>query len=185
MYRPLRELGNDNICPGIGRIPPNRITLLMTNSPFVESYMVGLNHEMGRELLWREYPTDQRGSYFRTFWEKNGFAVPNTTQTAEQQAEAEKDIPRLHTWGKRTQLGAHPNPPPASGIKPPEKVVLTIRSDLFKRYPNTVVFAQRAKWLDQAEKRARWTRRWKEIPVRPTIPRLSRRPCSGPIFRPT
>ena len=152
MYRPLRELGNDNICPGIGRIPPNKITLLLTNSPFVESYMVGLNHEMGRELLWREYPTDQRGSYFRTFWEKNGFAVPNTTQTAEQQAEAEKDIPRLHTWGKRTQLGAHPNPPPASGIKPPDKVVLTIRSDLFKRYPNTVVFAQRAKWLNQAEK---------------------------------
>ena len=152
MYRPLRELGNDNICPGIGRIPPNKITLLLTNSPFVESYMVGLNHEMGRELLWREYPTDQRGSYFRTFWEKNGFAVPNTTQTAEQQAEAEKDIPRLHTWGKRTQLGAHPNPPPASGMKPPEKVVLTIRSDLFKRYPNTVVFAQRAKWLNQAEK---------------------------------
>ncbi|MEZ0539920.1 hypothetical protein [Fibrella arboris] len=150
MYRPLRELGNDNVCPGIGRLPPNKITLLLTNSPFVESYMVGLNHEMGRELLWREYPTDQRGSYFRTFWEKNGFTVPNPTLTAEQRAEAEKDIPKLHTWGKRTQLGAHPNPPPASGIKPPEKVVLTIRSDLFKRYPNTVVFAQRAKWLNQA-----------------------------------
>lgn len=152
MYRPLRELGNDNICPGIGRIPPNKITLLLTNSPFVESYMVGLNHEMGRELLWREYPTDQRGSYFRTFWEKNGFAVPNPNQTAEQRAEAEKDIPRLHTWSKRTQLGAHPNPAPVSGMKPPEKVVLTIRSDLFKRYPNTVVFAQRAKWLNLAAK---------------------------------
>lgn len=152
MYRPLRELGNDNICPGIGQIPPNRITLLMTNSAFVESYMVGLNHEMGRELLWREYPTDQRGSYFRTFWEKSGFAVPDSTQTDEQRAESEKDIPRLHTWGKRTQLGAHPNPPPVSGSKPPEKVVLTIRSDLFKRYPNTVVFAQRAKWLNQAAK---------------------------------
>lgn len=149
MYRPLRDLGNDNICPGIGRIPTNKITLLLTNSPFVESYMVGLNHEMGRELLWREYPTDQRGSYFRTFWEKNGFAMPDPNATAEQRAEAEKDIPRLHTWGKRTQLGAHPNPTPASGVKPPEKVVLTIRSDLFKRYPNTVVFAQRAKWLGQ------------------------------------
>ena len=31
--------------------------------------MVGLNHEMARELLWREYPTDQRGSYFRQFWD--------------------------------------------------------------------------------------------------------------------
>ena len=31
--------------------------------------MVGLNHEFARELLWREYPTDQRGSYFRQFWD--------------------------------------------------------------------------------------------------------------------
>ena len=31
--------------------------------------MVGLNHEMARELLWREYPTDQRGTYFRQFWD--------------------------------------------------------------------------------------------------------------------
>ena len=23
---------------------------------------------MGRELLWREYPTDQRGTYFDSFW---------------------------------------------------------------------------------------------------------------------
>ena len=26
--------------------------------------MVGLNHEFARELLWREYPTDQRGQLF-------------------------------------------------------------------------------------------------------------------------
>ena len=31
--------------------------------------MVGLNHEFARKLLWREYPTDQRGSYFRQFWD--------------------------------------------------------------------------------------------------------------------
>ena len=35
--------------------------------------MVGLNHEFARELLWREYPTDQRGSYFRQFWDVRGF----------------------------------------------------------------------------------------------------------------
>ena len=30
--------------------------------------MVGLNFEMGRELLWRGFPTDQRGTYFDSFW---------------------------------------------------------------------------------------------------------------------
>ena len=32
-----------------------------TDNSFVEAFLVGLNHEMGRELLWRGYPTDQRG----------------------------------------------------------------------------------------------------------------------------
>ena len=38
--------------------------------------MVGLNHEFARELLWREYPTDQRGSYFRQFWDVSGYQPP-------------------------------------------------------------------------------------------------------------
>ena len=184
MYRPLRELGNDNICPGIGRIPTNKITLLLTNSSFVESYMVGLNHEMGRELLWREYPTDQRGSYFRTFWEKNGFAVPPPGQTAEQRAEAEKDIPRLHTWGKHTQLGSHPNPAPASGMKPPEKVVLTVRSDLFKRYPNTVVFAQRAEWENQATQTRKLDTKLEENPDMAYNNEILKTPLFGAEFIP-
>ena len=37
--------------------------------------MAGLNHEMARELLWRGYPTDQRGTVFRRFWDRAG-AVP-------------------------------------------------------------------------------------------------------------
>ena len=59
--------------PNINLIAPNSITLLETNQKFIESYMVGLNHEMARELLWREYPTDQRGSYFRQFWDVSGY----------------------------------------------------------------------------------------------------------------
>jgi uncharacterized protein YukE len=27
------------------------------------------DHELGRELLWREYPSDSRSSYFRQFWD--------------------------------------------------------------------------------------------------------------------
>ncbi len=36
---------------------------------FSESNMVGLNHEMARELLWSEFPTDQRSTSFRQFWD--------------------------------------------------------------------------------------------------------------------
>ena len=50
-------------------MPPNSVTLVQPNSRFIEAFMIGLNHEMGRELLWREYPTDRRGSYFRVLLE--------------------------------------------------------------------------------------------------------------------
>jgi hypothetical protein len=54
--------------PGISTFPPNSATLLETNSPFVEAMLVGLNQEFNRELLWREFPTDQRGTAFARFW---------------------------------------------------------------------------------------------------------------------
>ena len=69
MFRPLADMSPDLFCPNVNLVPPNSITLLETNPRFIESYLVGLNHEMARELLWREYPTDQRGSVFRQFWD--------------------------------------------------------------------------------------------------------------------
>ena len=59
--------------------------------------MVGLNHEMARELLWREYPTDQRGSYFRQFWDVSGY-LPEAGENLATLAERLKDIPEIHTW---------------------------------------------------------------------------------------
>ena len=36
--------------------------------------MVGLNHELSRELLWREFPADLQGTYFQRFWNTRGSA---------------------------------------------------------------------------------------------------------------
>jgi len=41
--------------------------------------MVGLNHEFAPEFLWREYPTDQRGSYYRQLWDVSSYL--DTTET--------------------------------------------------------------------------------------------------------
>lgn len=73
MYEPLRDISQDLLVPGIETVPDNTLGLLKTNGRFVESYMVGCNHEFAAELLWREYPTDQRGSYFRQFWDVSGY----------------------------------------------------------------------------------------------------------------
>ena len=73
MYKPLAEHSAELFLPNVNLIEQNSISILETNQKFIEAYMLGLNHEFARELLWREYPTDQRGSYFRQFWDVNGF----------------------------------------------------------------------------------------------------------------
>jgi hypothetical protein len=144
MYEPLRDISTELFVPNLNLIPSNTLSLMVTNMPFIESYMVGLNHEFSRELLWREYPTDQRGSYFRQFWDVKG--VPNTANLPQKDFEEKlKDIPEIHLWGSKSNLGDH-NHREAGGDK--EQLVLVIRGDLLKRYPNTIIYAMRAKWDD-------------------------------------
>jgi hypothetical protein len=142
MYAYLRDINKELLIPNLQLIPPNTISLLETNPRFIESYMVGLNHEMGRELLWREFPTDLRGSYFRQFWEVKGISNPDTPADAEQL----KDITKIHSWQSTNILGSHKPPPaPTADVQPgEEQVVLVIRGELLKRYPNTVIYAQKA-----------------------------------------
>jgi hypothetical protein len=117
--------------------------LLETNQRFIESYMVGLNHEFARELLWREYPTDQRGTPFRQFWDVRGFF---NAENLDDEALKEKlrDIPPLHKWSKASKLGEHDNR--EEGGANEEELVLVIRGELLKRYPTAVIYAHRACW---------------------------------------
>ena len=82
MYEKLRDVSSELLLPNLKLIPPNSITLLETNPPFIEAYLTGINFEFGKELLWREYPTDQRGSYFRQFWDTRGIIAPPSDVSA-------------------------------------------------------------------------------------------------------
>lgn len=144
-YWPLKEISSELFVPNLHLIPVNSITLLETNQKFIESYMVGLNHEFSRELLWREYPTDQRGSYFRQFWDPRGFlSQARTEQQKEQLRERLRDIPELHRWSLSEELGDHDHRE-AQGDKE-EEIVLVIRGELLKKYPTAVIYAHRADW---------------------------------------
>jgi hypothetical protein len=140
MYAPLRDLSSELLLPNIGRIEPDSITLLETNRAFIEAYMAGLNHEMARELLWREYPTDQRGSPFRQFWDVRSY-LAGADEAADPEALRERlrDIPPLDRWVPSADLGTQ-------GGDTTERLVLTIRGELLKRYPNAVIHAHRACW---------------------------------------
>lgn len=143
MYKPLVGISSELFLPNIQLIEQNTISLLETNQKFIESYMVGLNHELARELLWREFPTDQRGSYFRQFWDVSAYLDPSDPK-AEQRREELFDIEEIHKWPKNSDLGK--NDPKDASAPPKEEVVLVIRGELLKRYPNAVIYAHRADW---------------------------------------
>jgi len=149
MYRPLAQLDNEWLLPGFDKIPPNSATLLKTNQRMIEAYMVGVNHEMARELLWREYPTTQRATYFRQFWDTAGYVAPPGGGLTPEQL---KDIVPIHTWPPPSDLKEHsPRPPMPGGDS--DYLVLFIRGDLLRRYPNTEVYAVKAKWGGPADGR--------------------------------
>ena len=123
VYEYLARLAPDRFLPGVGDIPPDAITLLETNPRFVESLLVGLNSEMNRELLWRSFPTDQRGTPFRKFWAWT---------------DGGEDIPPIHLWPPTNTLGASARGGPGG------QIALLVRGRLLRRYPNTSIFAWRS-----------------------------------------
>jgi hypothetical protein len=141
MYLPLSKLSTELFLPNLQLIPENSISLLEPNQKFIEAYMAGVNHEMSRELLWREYPTDQRGSIFRQFWDVSG-CYPGVPPPADVR-ERMRDIPPLHQWTPESELGTH-NQRMLLGDK--AQLVLVIRGELLKRYPTAVIYARRAEW---------------------------------------
>ncbi|WP_283138992.1 hypothetical protein [Rhizohabitans arisaemae] len=143
MYRPLLDLSAEFFLPNINLVPQNSITLVETNQRFIESYLVGLNHEMARELLWREYPTDQRGTPFRQFWDVST-VLPRPGEHPALRRERLRDIPPLDRWEPDSALGDHDHR--EAGGAPEDELVLVIRGELLKRYPTAVIYAHRAAW---------------------------------------
>src|SRR5262249_42163920 len=92
-----------------------------------------------------EFPTDQRGSTFRQFWEPVG--VNTRALQADAWADSVRDIKKIHEWPAASQLGDHGRIP--NDHRP--RVVLVIRGELLRRYPNTIIYAQRATWGTGAE----------------------------------
>ncbi len=123
MVRALTELGQQWLLPGLDGVPANTAVALRTNGAFVESFLVGLNHEFGRELLWREFPTPLTATFFARFWD------------AAVAPDAPPDIAALDTWADRA-LGA------PTVVE--DRFVLLLRSELMRRFPDALVSAVRA-----------------------------------------
>jgi hypothetical protein len=116
----LTTLSQQWLLPGLGQVPVNTVSLLAINRRFVEAFMIGLNHEMGCRLIFDEYPTELGATFFSSFWN-----------------EGAEDIAPINDWAT---LGANAAPGTPGG----DPLVLVIRGDLVRRYPNMQVSAIQA-----------------------------------------
>jgi hypothetical protein len=115
------------LLPGLDGIPDNTIFFLRENRRFIEALLVGANHELGRELAWREVAFDRHGTIFRHFW-GGGPAIRD-----------------LRTWvvpegpdGAMTLARLGDNAPaPASSA---ERLVVGIKGDIIRLVPNPSAF---------------------------------------------
>ncbi len=115
--RPMSlSLTPQQLLPGVDQVPEETAALLVTNPRFVEAYMVGLNDEIHRELAWRQYPVDPTATFFANFW--------STTP----------DISPIASWPATNPLGANADTHNA-------QVVLLVRGEVLRRYPNTIISA--------------------------------------------
>jgi hypothetical protein len=140
MWAPLRDRSQEWIVPGLSQVATDTLGLLVPNQRFIEAYMVGLNHEMARELLWNEYPSDQRATAFRQFWDTAPYVKTAGESTANPDPDTLpdgfRDIKPIHKW-KTTQLGKNTD----RRRDPATTVVLLLRAELVHRFPNVVVYA--------------------------------------------
>lgn len=128
-YLQLAAISHDWLLPGLDELPPDTTTLVEANLEFIAAFLVGMNHELARELLWREYPTDQRGTYARQFW----------THLAGRDPDARFDLKQeLHRAAASTLRGLTR---PPGGVVPTDPLVLVVKGDLVHRYPGLIITA--------------------------------------------
>ena len=133
MYARLAALNPEYLVPGIGSVPNDTVALLEVNSQFIEAFLAGLNNEMGREFLWREFPARLVDTWFQQFWNS---------------VDGSADITAIRLWTGTSRLGHHrPAGTPAASL------VLLITGTLVRRYPDTKVSAVEAKWTRNGQRR--------------------------------
>jgi hypothetical protein len=131
VYREVLRLDPQLILPAPQALPQNAVTSVGTNPWFIAAVMAGANHELCRELLWRGFPTDQRATCLRDFWDRSGRQpAPGTVP--------KHDIDPMTDWNRATPLATH------AGAGTAQTVVL-LRGELLRRFPRTTVYLARAR----------------------------------------
>ena len=111
----LIRIAPDLLLPGLDEIALDRVFAVVSNPAFVQALLAGANYEMMRELRWRGFPTDERGTSFHRFWRADADEIPDLSTV------------RAGALGSAVTGGAD--------------VVVVVRSSLLARFPGTQIFS--------------------------------------------
>jgi hypothetical protein len=138
-YRDLAEYDKNAFMPGVDDLPQDLIMLVQVNQYFIDAVMAGANFEMNRELLWRGFPTDLRGTPFQRFWGRKQYLFPLIEVLL-------NDMEPMHQWRKEP-LGKRTD----ENMVDPNRIALLVRGQLLRRYPNTAVYAWKKRTTPAAD----------------------------------
>lgn len=127
----LRDRAKEWILPGFGTLEKHSVVAMQTNPTFIDAYLVGLNTQLQNELHWRNLPIDRRATPLLMFWGHVNFAT----------GRREAEIQPLDSWDLGTDLGDLDHQVLQPGDTTGKRdLVLVFRTDLFRRYPRTLVY---------------------------------------------
>ena len=131
----------DWLLPGAAKIKPDSIVPLQTNQSFVDAFMVGINTQFLAEMRWRNLPAPRVSTPLRMFWgymdHSAGKREADIRPIADWPSKAPVDLAAddigdaAHQWVR----------PGSSGVS--QKLVIAMRTALFRRYPSTLVYLVR------------------------------------------
>lgn len=151
MSERLIALSVEYLVPGVGGVPDDTVGLLEVNRPFVEAFLAGFNHELGREFLWREYPASPRGTWARRFFDTGTVAsADQADRIGEGEGAVPADIAPIGRWAADAELGGH-----APDATPLASLVLLVKGALPRRYPDLRVYAVEAGWATDGTREER------------------------------
>jgi hypothetical protein len=127
----LRDHAPEWLLPGIGELKENAVVALEANPAFNDAFLLGLNTQVISELRFRNIPIPTGCTPARKFWGR----IPTGG------IRREDDIEPIGRWAASSPLGDASHAPGGNDAR---DLVLVFKSELFRRYPDTVVSLQPA-----------------------------------------
>lgn len=121
----LRDRAPEWLLPRAGLIPRDGVVALRTDRAFISAFLVGASRQAVAELRWRGVPVSAGAMPMRTFWQN--VASPENPPPM-------VDLVQPSSWPS-VPLAGLPGPRGTG-----DDLVLVLRSDLVRRYPDTLVY---------------------------------------------